>query len=100
MNKYEHKIYDLVSRVPAGKVVTYGLLASLSNCKSPRLVGNILHKNLDPQAVPCHRVVNRDGKVASGYAFGGAKAQRQKLELEGIGFVKDKIDLNKYLWKG
>ncbi|MBQ9914922.1 MAG: MGMT family protein, partial [Clostridia bacterium] len=46
---------------------------------------------------PCHRVVNREGRVAPGFAFGGEGVQRQLLEAEGIVFEPDgKIDLDKY----
>ena len=46
---------------------------------------------------PCHRVVNREGRVAEAFVFGGGNAQRTLLENEGIIFEKDgRIDLKKY----
>ena len=55
------------------------------------------HVNPEPGIIPCHRVVNREGKVAPGFAFGGEGVQRQLLESEGIVFEMDgRIDLGKY----
>ena len=93
-------VYELVKSIPEGKVVTYGQIAeSLGNKHLARVVGNILHNNPDPANIPCHRVVNAKGEVAAHYAFGGADAQRARLEAEGIVFDENKrIDLEKYGW--
>ena len=93
-------VYELVKSIPEGKVVTYGQIAeSLGNKHLARVVGNILHNNPDPANIPCHRVVNSKGEVATHYAFGGADAQRARLEAEGIVFDENKrIDLEKYGW--
>ena len=95
------KVYEVVKRIPEGKVVTYGQIAiHLGNKHLARTVGNILHNNPDPENIPCHRVVNAKGKVAEHYAFGGADAQRRRLEAEGIEFdANGRIDLNKYGWE-
>lgn len=94
----KEKVYALVKAVPKGKVTTYGQLAAcLGNRNLARTVGNILHHNPDPGSIPCHRVVNSRGQVAAGYAFGGAEAQRKRLEQEGILFEPNgRIDLAKY----
>ena len=91
-------VYALFKTIPAGKVMTYGQVAErLGNKNLARTVGNILHDNPDPANIPCHRVVNAKGKVAEHYAFGGADAQRAKLEAEGIVFEQNgRIDLKKY----
>lgn len=95
------KIYEVVSRIPKGKVATYGLVARMAgNPRWSRVVGYALHNNPAPGVIPCHRVVNREGKVAEGFAFGGSAIQRKMLEDEGIVFEADgHIDLEKYLWK-
>lgn len=92
-------IYKIVSTIPKGKVLTYGEVAKRAGIKSPRLVGNILHKNTDPDKVPCHRVVNRKGEVAGNYGLGGGVVQKKRLQAEGIEFVSGKINLEKYFWK-
>ena len=97
MNTFE-KIYEVVKSIPKGKVATYGQVAILAgNPRWARVVGYALHNNPDPTSIPCHRVVNREGKVAEVYAFGGGYVQRQLLESEGIVFEPDgRIDLKKY----
>lgn len=97
MSTYE-KIYEAVKSIPKGKVATYGQIAALAgNAMLARCVGNALHANPDPSLIPCHRVVNRDGRVAELYAFGGGSVQRKRLESEGIVFEKSgKVDLEKY----
>lgn len=94
----QRKIYKIVAIIPKGKVATYQQIAKITGIKNPRLVGFYLHKNLDPKNVPCHRVIKSDGTLASGYAFGGIKKQKEILQKEGIRFNGNKINLNKYLF--
>ncbi len=93
-----NKIYDVVRAIPKGRVATYGMVAMLAgNPRWARVVGYALHVNPEPGVIPCHRVVNRNGQVASGFAFGGGDVQRALLEGEGIVFESDgRIDLKKY----
>ena len=97
MNTFE-KIYEVVKSIPEGKVATYGQVALLAgNPRWARVVGYALHVNPEPGIIPCHRVVNREGRVAPGFAFGGEGVQRQLLESEGIVFETDgRIDMEKY----
>ena len=97
MNTFE-KIYEVVRNIPKGKVATYGQVATLAgNPRWARVVGYALHNNPDPSTIPCHRVVNREGKVAAAFVFGGSGVQRGLLESEGIVFEPDgTIDLEKY----
>ena len=91
-------VYEVLKTIPEGKVGTYGQIAEfLGNKHLARVVGNVLHKNPDPEHIPCHRVVNRKGELSSAYAFGGREAQRKRLEEEGIVFKDDgTVDLEKY----
>ena len=97
MNTFE-KIYEVVKSIPEGKVATYGQVALLAgNPRWARVVGYALHVNPYPGIIPCHRVVNREGRVAPGFAFGGEDVQRQLLEAEGVVFEPNgRIDLEKY----
>ena len=89
MNTFE-KIYDVVCKIPKGKVATYGQVAALAgNPRWSQIVGYALHSNPRPIEIPCHRVVNRFGGLASAFAFGGENAQRALLEAEGIEFDDD-----------
>lgn len=94
------RIYNVVSAIPKGKVATYGQVAMLAgNPRWARVVGYALHNNPKPGVIPCHRVVNREGRVAPAFAFGGEDVQRELLEKEGIVFEKDgTINLKKYGW--
>ena len=92
------KIYTVVRSIPKGRVATYGMVAMLAgNPRWARVVGYALHVNPEPGIIPCHRVVNRNGEVAAGFAFGGGEVQRTLLENEGIVFGSNgRIDLKKY----
>lgn len=94
----KERVYEYLKTIPAGKVTTYGWIAEhLGNRHYAQTVGNILHENPDPSRYPCHRVVNSKGGVAQHYAFGGAEAQRKRLESEGIIFEENgTVDLKKY----
>ena len=92
------RIYEVVLKIPKGRVATYGQVAALAgNPRWARVVGYALHNNPAPGKIPCHRVVNREGRVADSFAFGGGAAQRALLEKEGIVFGADgRIDLSIY----
>ena len=65
MKTFKEKVYEIVKKIPKGKVLTYKDVAKKAgNEKASRAVGNILHKNFDLR-IPCHRVIRSDGK------FGG-----------------------------
>lgn len=92
-NSFE-QIYDVVRKIPTGKVMTYKTVSTLANVATPRIVGFALHVNKDPQNIPCHRVVFSNGKLTPGYAFGGEDVQRDKLKNEGVVFLEDgKVNL-------
>jgi len=97
MKTYE-AIYEVVKKIPQGRVATYKEVAVLAgNANLARTVGNALHANPAPSVIPCHRVVNAKGMVSEHYAFGGGKVQKQRLENEGIVFEADgRINLEKY----
>ena len=79
----DEDVYDLLRKIPSGKVSTYGDLAkALGNPSASRVIGSILAKNPNPIKVPCHRVVMSDGKVG-GYANGTAR-KKNLLEKEGV----------------
>ena len=94
MNTF-HKIYEQVKKIPEGKVATYGQIALMAgNPRWSRVVGYALHSNPEPGVIPCHRVVNKDGKLSKAFAFGGENAQRDMLISEGIIFIDENtVDL-------
>ena len=95
------RIYEAVMRIPYGKVATYAQVAEAAGDKKmARAVGNALHRNPDPDNIPCFRVVNSKGELAGEFAFGGPGAQAKLLAAEGIEVTGGRVDLGKYGIKG
>ena len=91
------RIYEAVKRIPKGRVATYGQVAEMAGDKKmARAVGNALHKNPDPNGIPCYRVVNSKGELAGEFAFGGSGAQAKLLRADGIEVKDGRVDLKKY----
>ena len=91
------RIYEAVKKIPKGCVATYGKVAEMAgNPRMSRAVGNALHKNPDPEHIPCYRVVNSKGELAGAFAFGGENVQKKLLEADGIEVIKGKVDVKKY----
>lgn len=97
---FSQAIYAVVKQIPPGRVATYLQIAQLvASKKHCRAVGNALHRNPSQGSIPCHRVVNAQGRLSPNFAFGGLNAQQALLEAEGITVAKGKVDLKKYGWK-
>ncbi|HSB01877.1 MAG TPA: MGMT family protein [Anaerolineales bacterium] len=103
---YYEQVWQLVRQIPRGKVASYGQIALMIpppagvefdsyKAFSPRWVGGAMAAC--PDDVPWQRVINSQGKIS---ARPGAERQRELLETEGVEFVKDKVDMKKYGWKG
>ena len=91
------RIYEAVKKIPRGKVATYGQVAELAGDKKmARAVGNALHRNPDPEHIPCYRVVNAKGELAGAFAFGGANVQEHLRAADGIMVVDGRVDLETY----
>ena len=91
------RIYEAVKKIPKGKVATYKMVAAMAgNPRMSRAVGNALHKNPDPEHIPCHRVLNAKGELADEFVFGGAGVQQSRLEAEGVVVKDGRVDLEKY----
>ena len=58
--------------------------------------GNALHKNPDPEHIPCFRVVNAKGELAGAFAFGGEDVQAELLRADGVEVINGRVDLGKY----
>jgi len=104
MNNFNQRCYNLLKKVPRGKVTTYKAIANKLNTKAYRAVGQALNKNPNPIKVPCHRVINSNGKLG-GYSK-GIKKKIQLLKQEGVEITRAggrdknyKIDLKKFEWK-
>jgi methylated-DNA-protein-cysteine methyltransferase-like protein len=94
------KIRSLVTKIPKGKVSTYGDIARMAGIRDARIVGWAIAGNTDPK-IPCQRVVKADGSVAENYGDADWREQKSRLLDEGITFVtQKKIDLDKHHWNG
>lgn len=94
--KFFKQVYDVVKKIPTGKVMTYGMIAKMLGTRDARRVGWALHGNRD-SSCPCHRVVNKDGGVALNYSFSGWEEQRRRLMDEGVKFTDEThVDLVKF----
>ena len=99
--KFRDKVYELVKRIPKGKVMTYGGIARALNSKAYRAVGQALKKNEFPEIIPCFKVVKSDGSIG-GYNGSDPKKIKKKIKIlreEGIIVKKNKIDISKYFYK-
>jgi len=114
MKKFNERCYEILRKVPKGKVTTYKALAHALNTKAYRAVGTAMNKNpyshvrsgrvgglliakQSNNLVPCHRVIKSNGEVG-GFAS-GTKNKIKILKKEGIEIKKGKIDLEKFLFK-
>jgi len=98
-DSFFQQVFTVVKRIPKGYVTTYGAIAKAMGTRDSRRVGHALHANTDPTNIPCHRVVFSDGRLASGYVFGGPEEQRKLLELEGVHFTAaNTVDLSTCLY--
>jgi methylated-DNA-protein-cysteine methyltransferase related protein len=97
------RVYEIVAKVPVGRVTTYGLIAqSLGTARSARAVGWALRavaRSGDLAALPCHRVVNRYGALSGRQHFETPNVMEERLHAEGIVFTDEGcVDLEKHLW--
>src|ERR1700748_3577266 len=85
-------VFDVVRQIPAGRVTSYGAIASYLGTKgSSRMVGYALQAcGSAKPPVPAHRVVNRQGLLTAKFHFGGDR-MAQMLDNEGVKVVDDKV---------
>lgn len=88
------KIYNLLRRVPKGKVTTYKALANAMGTNAYRVIGHYMKTNPHAPQVPCHRVVKSDGTIGGFNGMVKGSEIERKIEMlkdEGIEFEGDKI---------
>ncbi|RME14402.1 MAG: MGMT family protein [Bacteroidetes bacterium] len=101
MNDFYLKVYEIVRKIPKGRVSTYGAIAKcLGASKSSRIVGyamNISHR-YDP-TLPAHRVVNRKGLLTGKHHFATPNLMQELLEAEGIVVKNNQVqNFEKVFW--
>ena len=98
--EFNQKIYELVRRIPYGKVSSYGQLAVLAGRPgAARAVGHAMRVCRDP-SIPCHRVVHQDGSTTASFDAIERHTQQRLLEAEGVLFSSDhKVIMSQFQWR-
>ncbi len=91
------RIYDVIRKIPKGKVATYGLIAEIEGTCTPRMVGYALSNAKEEMHLPWHRVINSSGRISMKDPEGN-ELQRTLLKHEGIIFTGEKVNLKEFLW--
>ena len=94
---FQIRVWQLIAKIPKGKVTTYKEIAKALNTKAYRAVGSAVAKNPYAPKVPCHRVVNSNGNIGNYSANGGVAKKIELLKSEGVEIVNNKIDLDRFL---
>jgi methylated-DNA-protein-cysteine methyltransferase related protein len=95
------RVYEVVRRVPKGRVTTYGAIARCLGLRSSaRMVGWALNAVAlqDRSDIPAHRVVNRLGELSGKMHFETPYAMQERLEAEGMTFIGEAVDLKAHFW--
>jgi methylated-DNA-protein-cysteine methyltransferase-like protein len=95
------RIYQVIRRIPRGRVATYGQIAALAGLRGhARQVGYALHALPAGSAVPWHRVINARGEISRRSEFGDEVRQRMLLEAEAVEFDwRGRVSLRRYRWR-
>jgi len=93
MSDFYEKVYEVVRKIPRGRVCTYGDIAEYIGSKgSARTVGYAMNNaHSISKYVPAHRVVNRNGMLTGKHHFGSSNTMQELLESEGITIINDQI---------
>lgn len=99
-DSFFNKVYDVVKKIPYGKVTTYGAIANyLGSGGSARTVGWAMNNSHCFEDIPAHRVVNRNGILTGKHHFSGTNLMQQLLESEGVKVEEDKIvNFDNHYW--
>ena len=100
-SQFAARVYDIVARIPHGRVTTYGRIArTIGDPRGARMVGWALLHVADERDLPCHRVVNRVGLLSGGWHFGHPDVMRGLLLAEGVPFREEyQVDLERCVWE-
>ncbi|TAK39767.1 MAG: MGMT family protein [Saprospiraceae bacterium] len=99
MQSYFECVYDVVRRVPYGRVTTYGAIANYLALGSARMVGWALNHCFKGNGVPAHRVVNRNGELSGRNHWPTPTMMQEMLENEGIPVANDQVqNFDKFFW--
>ena len=96
----KQRVYEVVRRIPAGQVATYGQVAQAAGLgRGARFVGFALKHSDDQQALPWHRVIAAGGRIAFPLDSPSYGRQKANLESEGVIVQGQRVDLRRYGWQ-
>ncbi len=99
MSDFFQRVYEVVMRIPVGRVTTYGAIARrIGAGRSARTVGYALNAVADDDRIPCHRVVNRNGELSGKTHFATPTRMRELLEAEGVRFKGEAVVMEEHYW--
>jgi len=92
-DQFFQQVYEVVKLIPPGRVTSYGAIARyLGTAKSARMVGWAMNgSHTQPEYIPAHRVVNRNGLLTGKHFFGGEHVMQELLESEGMVIENNQI---------
>jgi methylated-DNA-protein-cysteine methyltransferase-like protein len=94
---FDREVYAFVRRIPAGRTVTYGQVATmLGRPRAARAVGGAMRRC--PPGVPWHRVLNAEGRISRRARAASMLTQRMLLEREGVTLRRGRVDMARYAW--
>ena len=89
------RVWQVIAAIPPGKVATYGQVAALAGVpRGARFVGTVLRDLPNGSRLPWHRVLNAAGRLSVDPMT--AREQRERLEAEGVSFLRGRVDLRRY----
>ena len=99
-SRFADRVFEIVALVPVGQVTTYGDIArALGDPRSARQVGWAIAGSPANLDLPFHRVVNRDGFLSGGWAFGHPEIMKQRLLADGVPFSEEyTVDITRCRW--
>ena len=100
MGAFNDKVYEVVRQIPYGYVCTYGDVArAIGQPRKALFVGYAMRSSMEDGAIPCHRVVYKDGHIYAHEEDGSPTVQRVMLEREGVLFLDEShVDLAACHW--
>lgn len=96
----EERVWQVVAMIPPGRVSTYGEIATMAGLgRGARRVGRILSHLPPGTRLPWHRVINASGRISLPSDSPGHTEQKERLQSEGVAFIKGRVSLARYRWR-
>ena len=100
-DQWVKSVWQVVQGIPRGHVLTYGEVARLAGMsRAARRVSLAMRRAPKEMDLPWHRVINSQGKISFPVDSTGFTEQKERLEEEGVVFLKGKIDLDRFGYQG